>query len=326
MTRLDAATIHAALGLQWPSVLASLGVGETYLRLRKAGPCPACGGTDRYTFDNRRGRGDFLCRHCGPGDGFTLLMRVHHWPFAEARRRVIETAGMGAASDLPLLPPCAPDKVAKLEVAQPTWRTRKIAETTCAPADCPDAVAYLSLRGLWPLPTGCALRAHPSIPYWDEGREVGRFAGLFGIVQDRAGSMVTAHVTYLREGEKKLASNEPRKILSAMTGRAGCAVRLAPVGPVLGIAEGLETALSAWVLHGIPTWAALNASLLAKFEPPDCVDRLVVFADRDAPGLEAAGRLAESLQGRVAFELRPPPTPAKDWNDVLMQRTSKGAR
>lgn len=325
MTTLDAATIHAELGQQWPTVLASLGVGETFLRLRKAGPCPACGGRDRYTFDNRRGRGDFLCRHCGPGDGFVLLMRVYGWSFAEARRRVIEVAKLGVASEpAPRSQPAA-RQVVEPEVARPTPRVLKVAKTSCALADCADAVTYLNARLLWPLPPGYSLRAHPLIPYWHEGHELGRFAGLVGIVQDRAGSMVTAHVTYLRGGNK-LAEYEPRKLLSPLTGRTGCAVRLAPVGPVLGIAEGLETALSAWVLHDIPTWAALNTSLIAKFDPPDLVNRLVIFADRDAPGLEAAGRLMEALQGRVALELRLPPAPAKDWNDVLVKHASHGVR
>jgi len=43
----------------------------------------------------------------------------------------------------------------------------------------------------------------------------------------------------------------------------------------------------------------------------------VIFADRDVPGLEAAARLMEHLQGRVRLELRVPPPPAEDWNDVL---------
>ena len=88
-------------------------------------------------------------------------------------------------------------------------------------------------------------------------------------------------------------------------------------GDTLGLAEGLETALSACQLHQVPTWAALNSALLAKFEPPEGVCKLLVFADRDVAGLEAAGKLLERLQGRITVELRAPPAPHKDWNDVL---------
>jgi putative DNA primase/helicase len=91
---------------------------------------------------------------------------------------------------------------------------------------------------------------------------------------------------------------------------------------VLGIAEGIETALSAAVLDSVPVWAALNTSLLAKFQPPPDVTRPLIYADRDEPGLLAAGRLMERLQGRVKFELRVPAAPHKDFNDIHMSRNS----
>jgi putative DNA primase/helicase len=137
---------------------------------------------------------------------------------------------------------------------------------------------------------------------------------------------VTAHVTYLQNG-RKLSDHEPRKILTKLEGRTGCAVRLMPLrGDLLGIGEGLETMLAAHRLHGIPTWSALNTALLAKFEPPESVRALIVFADRDIAGLEAACRLFERLQGRVHLELRVPSAPAKDWNDVLLAEVSPKRR
>jgi hypothetical protein len=84
--------IHSRIGSAWPDVLAQLGLGD--LRIRKAGPCPVCGGVDRFTFDNRKGRGDFICRSCGAGDGFELLMNMHGWTFSQARLEVMRTAGI----------------------------------------------------------------------------------------------------------------------------------------------------------------------------------------------------------------------------------------
>jgi putative DNA primase/helicase len=88
--------IHARLGSSWPDVLARLGIPETSLR-NKHGPCPACGGKDRFRFDNKRGRGDFICNQCGAGDGFKLLQLSYGWSFSEARNRVIAAAGLTAA-------------------------------------------------------------------------------------------------------------------------------------------------------------------------------------------------------------------------------------
>jgi putative DNA primase/helicase len=88
--------IHARVGSSWPQILVQLGVPEAMLR-NKHGPCPACGGKDRFRFDNKRGRGDYICGQCGAGDGFRLLERVHGWPFSEARKRVIEGPGFHTA-------------------------------------------------------------------------------------------------------------------------------------------------------------------------------------------------------------------------------------
>src|SRR5450759_3506935 len=110
-----------------------------------------------------------------------------------------------------------------------------------------------------------------------------------------------------------------------MAGRAGCAVRLMPWGEVLGIAEGIETALSAAMIDDVPVWAALNTSLLAKFEPPPGVVRLRVYADRDEAGLASALRIVERLQGRTQLEIRIPSAPAKDWNDTLISRNARNS-
>ncbi|MGO9036428.1 MAG: toprim domain-containing protein [Steroidobacteraceae bacterium] len=182
--------------------------------------------------------------------------------------------------------------------------------------DCHDAIEYLASRRLWPLPEGCALRAHVSVEYFEDGHRIGRYPALIAEVRDIDGQLVTIHTTYL-DGGRKLEAQEPRKILSPMNGRDGCAVRLTPItGDTLGIGEGIETCLSAAQVHRIPVWAALNTSLLAKFTPPVAVKRLVIMADNDVPGLQAAAALMQRLQGRVVLEIRTPPAPAKDWNDI----------
>jgi putative DNA primase/helicase len=328
---LRAHDIHAAIGAGWPAVLVQLGIADNSLRLKKSGPCPACGGRDRFTFDNRRGRGDFICRGCGAGDGFALLQRVHGWTFSEARKRVLQAAGLAdraAGAYLERAPAASPPTFAK---AGPPQRVLRLLKGSCAPVDCADAVTYLESRCVWPLRAGCTLRAHPSVEYFHQGERVGRYPALVAGIVDEAGELVTAHVTYLHNGGK-LALLDPRKVLSPLQGRPGCAVRLLPLdGEAIGVAEGIETALSASALHDhVPTWAALNTTLLERFEPPHEVRRLIVFADRDAPGLEAAARLMERLQGNVRVELRVPGAPHKDWNDVarahLSPRTNTATR
>jgi putative DNA primase/helicase len=206
--------------------------------------------------------------------------------------------------------------------ARPTDRVLRLRRDRCVLENCDDAVDYLASRHLWPLPPGCTLHAHSTVEYFSDGERIGRYPALIADVRDVAGELVTCHVTWLHQG-KKLEGHEPRKLLGPMTGRTGCAVRLMPSAPVMGIAEGIESALSAALLDGIPVWAALNTALLARFEPPPGVTTLRVYGDRDEAGLSAALRLFERLQGRVRIEIRLPRSPHKDFNDQLTALTGE---
>lgn len=317
----DAREVRIAVAGRWPEVLAALGIDREHLRNRH-GPCPVCGGKDRFRFDDKEGRGTWICSQCGAGDGFMLLQRVHGWGFAESLREVTKAARIDSEHSRSPAPrgTISDRECMKGAPATPTPRTRALMRSVASLADVGDTVTYLESRHLWPLPAGCSLRAHAGAPYYDGPELVGKFPALVAAVADIEGEMVTCHVTYLQHG-RKLQGYAPRKILGPMAGRRGCAVRLMPLaGDTLGIAEGLETALAAAQIHGVPTWAALNAGMLTKFVPPPGIHRVMIFADADRAGLEAAWHLREELDGRATCELRTPPLPHKDWNDVLLAR------
>jgi len=100
----------------------------------------------------------------------------------------------------------------------------------------------------------------------------------------------------------------------------GCAIRLAPAAGIMGVAEGIETAISASLLFDMPVWACINASLLAKWIPPDIAKVVYVFGDNDLTytGQAAAYRLANRLavQFKLGVEIRIPDLPGTDWNDI----------
>lgn len=244
-------------------------------------------------------------------------MKLMGLKFGDAVKAVLRLAGI--RTDAPL--PAAVSRPVPVEEppARPTQRVMALLREACPVADCEPARLYLASRGLWPLPAGTLLRAHPSVDYWQEGERLGQWPALVASVRDINGQVVTAHVTYLERDGRKLTTQVARKIMSGMHRREGCACRLMSLdGDTLGVAEGIETALSAAAIHNIRVWACLNTSLLLKFEPPTEVKRIVIFADRDIAGLDAAGKLMQRLQGRVHFELRLPR--AGDWNDVLMEK------
>lgn len=147
------------------------------------------------------------------------------------------------------------------------------------------AEAYLRSRGLT-LPAS-DLRYHPRTPYGRGAQAIFRPA-LLAAVRDGSG-LVGVHRTFLDLEPARLADLPvPKRAL----GRLGQgAVRLRPPQDgMLGWAEGIENAMAATQLTGIPCWATLGTERFARVALPACVKRLILFLDND-PG----GRRAETL-------------------------------
>lgn len=80
----DINDVNEAARGQWPYILSVLGgVDANFLR-NKHGPCPLCGGRDRYRFDDKDGSGSYLCSQCGAGYGFHLFERFTGMGFKDA--------------------------------------------------------------------------------------------------------------------------------------------------------------------------------------------------------------------------------------------------
>ncbi|MEO7863740.1 MAG: primase-helicase zinc-binding domain-containing protein [Nitrospirales bacterium] len=67
---------------------------------RRHGPCPACGGKDRFFCDDQDGLGSWFCRQCTPqaGDGFALIQNVRSCNFKEALTLVAGILGLKASA------------------------------------------------------------------------------------------------------------------------------------------------------------------------------------------------------------------------------------
>ena len=146
---------------------------------------------------------------------------------------------------------------------------------------------------------------------------------------------VTVHRTYLTADGRKAPVAEPKKLMGYPGHRlVGGAIRLSAPGPVLGVAEGIETALAVHLRTGMPVWSAVSAGLLARLEPPAGTSLVVIWADRDRSGAGEAAALSlrERLLGRgiaVAVHLPPGPIPAGakgiDWADVWCDHAERAA-
>lgn len=179
---------------------------------------------------------------------------------------------------------------------------------SCADEKSPVA-RYLAARGLAPTP---ALRYHPRTPL---GRKpLTRFApAMLASVTDATG-LIAIHRSFLSDDGKGLTKIEPRR---AAMGRLGSGlVRLVPPAKRLGLAEGIETALSVIRLFNVPCWATLGTERFSRIDLPSSVEQIVLFLDHDAGGRRAE-MLARARFGERVIEAHYPPCAGDDWNDVL---------
>lgn len=278
---------------RWHGVLPMLGVPQGFLT-GKHQPCPVCGGKDRARFDDKDGHGTWICSHCGAGDGVSLVMKINGLDFKAAVARIEAVCGD--------VEPRAPQ--AK---SDPRKQHRDIRNAWTAAKPIGAAVRrYLLSRGI-DAGDACDLR--------QSGNE------MLALVRDVNGCGCQAHRTLLTADGCKADVEQSRLFMPGPIPE-GAAVRLLPAGDSLGIAEGIETALSASIMFDIPCWAALNTSLLKKWSPPSGVSRVVVFGDSDGKfaGQAAAYELARRLSTKVEVSVQIPSRVDTDWNDELQQR------
>lgn len=348
---LNLAQVKATARGNWPHVLMSLGIASDFLTGRH-GPCPGCGGRDRFRFDDRNGDGTFICSQGAgeplAGDGFTLLRHVTGDSLNHVVQRVVNCLGgargaqgvMAGSSARPvqavgpvsMSPEHGRDEQKRYQRLASLWKQARPLNGT------DPASEYLSARGLhrqhWP----DALRFVAKLPYYEqiEGRWklLGEYPAMLARIQDFQGNGVGLHRTYLSlERGEKLQLRHPvtgehlpaKKAMPPVRNGAlnGAAVRLdAPSDGRLMVAEGIETALAAGQLSGWPVWSCVSANGLSRLQLPGSVREVVIAADNDVSGtgqnaaLSLARRLA--LQG-YSVRIIPTLQAGRDWADVLKE-------
>jgi len=198
------------------------------------------------------------------------------------------------------------------------WRSSKTIETN------DPAGRYLVRRiGLTSFPP--CLRTAYNVRYQSDCPSF--HPAMIAMVTGQDGAPSTLHRTYLTDDGRKAPVIEPRRLMPGNIAKAA-AIRLGPAGDVLGIAEGIETALSASALFGVPCWAAVSAAMLAAWQPPPEARRIIIFGDNDSSyaGQAAAYALAQRLRSdERVIEVQIPAEVGTDWNDVHQLRLNRAA-
>ena len=271
-------------------------------------PCPICpdGGTDRFTFDNKTGNGNYYCRRCGPGSGLDLVSKVKGVDFSTALHMVAGITGTKPTKQGQTM--LNPDNgQQKRKMLNDLWKS-STALTGSDPVS-----KYLHSRKISVTPDNIRYCAECY-----DGETRASYPAMIAKIH-HAGKPVGLHRTFL-QGDME----SRKKMMPAVDPLKGGAVKLFTPGGmfesgVLGVAEGIETACSAAQLELIATWAALSTSLMVGFEPPEKYRKIVIFADADPgyAGQKAAYALAYRLSSDYVVTVRVPEK--GDYNDVLMR-------
>lgn len=221
------------------------------------------------------------------------------------------------------------ERAQKVETVQSIWRE-------AVPIASTPAEAYLRSRAieLSDFPPGTrwmpSLRYHTGLPHG--GR---RHPALIGGVQAADRKLTALWRIFLQPDGSPLVDQEGKKVKLGFGPAAGGAVRLGPAGPMLRVAEGIETSLGVMLLTRcrVPVWATLSTSGMVNFQIPAGVKRLEIYADNDrtranerngalleSPGMRAARQLMERAKKEGVEAVVCPSVEPDDWLNTWQAR------
>jgi DNA primase len=266
--------------------------------------------TDSFTVNDAKGF--YHCFGCHEnGDILDWWQKQEGLSFAEACDRLRSEAGNGLAAVPSAVRAVRASQVdeelkAKQKAARTIWREAQRVTGTLAERYLREVRAI----GLHDLPD--CLRFHAALQ--PDPRSPETFPAMIVGVTNNNGEIVAIQRTFLAaDGRGKASISAPKRSLGPIG--LGC-VRLADAAALLGIAEGVETGLSAMQMFKMPVWCALGSNL-SRIDLPQLARNVVIFADKGRAGEDAAAkaRIEFKAQGRrVSVQF---PDHGEDFNDQL---------
>ena len=188
------------------------------------------------------------------------------------------------------------------------WRASQLLPNT-------PAKTYLEARAI--RASSRELRFHPRTPLGPKSAVRFLPAMIAAVSLDEG--PIAIHRTFLSETTlEKAEFGNPKRALGELG--AGAVRLFPPVGGKLGLAEGIESALSARALTSIPVWATLGNKRFGIVAIPDSVTELHLFVDADKGGKIAAERAFDAYgRDSQTIKVRIPSVPGTDWNDELVR-------
>ncbi|MCE1237674.1 MAG: CHC2 zinc finger domain-containing protein [Hyphomicrobiales bacterium] len=259
------------------------------------------------SFSVNDAKGFFHCFGCGAhGDILDWWQKAEGMSFTDAVERLKREAGeVDRATPLSRAEPRDAETTRKQAEARALWEAS-------SPIGGTIAATYLRQARRIAVELSDCLRFHPGLR--PDPREPTEWPAMVAAVTSLGGDLVAIQRTFLQpDGSGKAPIDRPKRAL----GPVGLgAVRLGHAVGLVGLAEGIETGLSAMELFRVPVWCALGSNL-ARVTLPGAIKRVALFADRGAAGEAAAAKAAALFRSeRRQVTVRLSPT-GNDWNDHL---------
>ncbi|NDJ56698.1 DUF3313 family protein [Enterobacteriaceae bacterium 4M9] len=297
-------TVKQACG-HWPRILPALGVKVLKNRHQA---CPVCGGSDRFRFDDKEGRGTWFCNQCGAGDGLKLVEKVFGVNAFVAAGKVNAVTGN--------LPPVAPEVIAATEAETEVDGKAAVALAVKLMEKARPATgnAYLTRKGFPALECLTLTAMHKT------GGVTFRAGDVVVPLHDDAGALVNLQFINSEGLKRTLKGGIVKGACHTIEGQK-------QTGKRLWIAEGYATALTVHHLTGETVMVALSSvnllSLASLVRSKYPASQIVLAADRDlnGDGQTRASAAAEACEGMVAL-----PPVFGDWNDAFMQKGEEATR
>ena len=321
---ISAAAVTAAAHGQWREILTANGIKLP--EPKKHGPCPICGGKDRFRLEERKAekaaRGVWVCSHCDckGGDGLSLYQQATAQSMGEAIRSLASYLGLSgpvSAADYARIEKQRQEAAkAAEEQRQKEARRREAAAALAQQMEreavgcMAEQVPYLARKGLSGFGVEVLARTYH---HEDDGNQYSYKAGDLLVVMFNIDGVTTCAEII----DNKIIDN--KRTLSGGQ-KIGSAAYIEPLGDSLpenaahcGVAEGYATGLSvraisggSWpVFCGMGKTGLMDAALIARHNCPKA--QIVICGDVGAEAAAEAAALA--VGGVVAFP------PCGDWDD-----------
>ena len=311
---INAAAVKAAAQGQWREILTANGIKLP--EPKKHGPCPICGGKDRFRLEERKAekaaRGVWVCSHCDckGGDGLSLYQQATGQSMSAAIRSLAGYLGLSGQM--------TPADHARIE-KQRQKAAKDAEQQRQKEARQREAAAALAQR--------MEVEAVPcmaeQVPYLARKGFAGFVVEVLAHDYDhhKAGSLLI--VLFNIDGvttSAEIIDSEGRKMALAGGQKKGSAAYIEPLGDSLpenaahcGVVEGYATGLSvraisggSWpVFCGMSKAGLADAARIARYNCPAA--QIVICGDVGAEAEAEAAALA--VGGVVAFP------PCGDWDD-----------